>query len=155
MCTGIALAHSELPLQLIQEHQLDGLIYERGGEKEIRFLARQAPRLLPVWHQGQLRIVCWGCRRGQSKVLPCTSWTWLTSVEEGQWADWHGEPVDIPASMGLENGVWFRIREGIRGVLVQDEHKLDVVYMICEPASHYYEVMTRSKRMPVLIGERI
>jgi hypothetical protein len=57
--------------------------------------------------------------------------------------------------MGLENGVWFRIREGIRGVLVRDENEVDVVYMVCEPATHYYEVMTRSKRMPVLIGERI
>ena len=87
--------------------------------------------------------------------MPCTSWTWLSSVEEGCWANWHGESIDIPATMGVENGVWFRIREGIRGVLVQDEHGIDVAYMICEPASHYYEVMTRSKRMPVLIGERI
>jgi hypothetical protein len=27
--------------------------------------------------------------------------------------------------------------------------------LICEPASHYYHVMTRSNRMPVLIEERI
>jgi hypothetical protein len=43
---------------------------------------------------------------------------------------------------------------GIRGFLVQDEAGLDVVYMLCEPASHYFRVMTRSDRMPVLIGER-
>jgi hypothetical protein len=30
-----------------------------------------------------------------------------------------------------------------------------VAYMLCEPASHYYQVMTRSPRMPVLIDERI
>jgi hypothetical protein len=29
------------------------------------------------------------------------------------------------------------------------------VYVLCEPASHYYEIMTRSKWAPVLIGERI
>jgi len=28
-------------------------------------------------------------------------------------------------------------------------------YLVCEPASHYYAVMTRSAWMPVLIGERI
>jgi hypothetical protein len=37
---------------------------------------------------------------------------------------------------------------------VQDEAGLDVVYMLCEPASHYFRVMTRSERMPVLVGER-
>jgi hypothetical protein len=30
------------------------------------------------------------------------------------------------------------------------------VYVVCEPASHYYQIMTRRSRwMPVLIGERI
>jgi hypothetical protein len=29
------------------------------------------------------------------------------------------------------------------------------VYMLTEPASHYYQIMTRNDRMPVLIGERI
>jgi len=29
------------------------------------------------------------------------------------------------------------------------------VYLICEPASHYYQVMTRSASMPVLIDQRI
>jgi hypothetical protein len=28
------------------------------------------------------------------------------------------------------------------------------VYTICEPASYYYRVMTRSSWMPLLIGER-
>src|SRR5689334_19479191 len=54
-----------------------------------------------------------------------------------------------------DKGIGFRIRQGIRGLLLSDEHCEDVAYMICEPASHYYKVMTRSKRMPVLIGERI
>jgi hypothetical protein len=30
-----------------------------------------------------------------------------------------------------------------------------VVYPIVEPATHYYEVMTRSEWMPVLVGELI
>jgi hypothetical protein len=47
------------------------------------------------------------------------------------------------------------INSGIRGVLLPDERGSAVVYMICEPATHYYRVMTRSDRMPVLISERI
>ena len=88
-------------------------------------------------------------------MLPCTGWTWLKTVEAGGWSGFETSPVDIPATAGYEQGVWFRIRQGIRGVLAQDERGVSVVYMICEPASHYFEVMTRSKKMPVLVDERI
>jgi hypothetical protein len=30
-----------------------------------------------------------------------------------------------------------------------------VAYVIVEPASHYYRVMTRSRWMPVLVGQTI
>jgi hypothetical protein len=64
--------------------------------------------------------------------------------------------VDIPASYGLERrGVWFLIEVGISGILVPDEHGIAVCYMICEPASHYYRIMTGATRMPVLIDQRI
>jgi hypothetical protein len=154
MCSGIALAYSELPLNLIERHGLDKQVHERGGEREVRFLWR-ADRLLPVWHAGQLEVIRWGSRRNQTKVLPCTGWTWLTAVEEGCWNAWEGEEVLIPATMGHENGIWFKIRQGIRGILVQDERGKAVVYMVVEPASHYYQTMTKSTRMPVLVGERI
>jgi hypothetical protein len=144
-----------LPLELLDLHGLGKRIFDRGGEKEIRFLFRSAVRLLPVWHEGQFRVIRWGCRRGETKVLPLTGWTWQESLANGLWAGHQVEPVEIPASAGLENGVWFRIRQGIRGLLVRDEADTPVVYMLCEPASHYYHVMTHSRRMPVLIGERI
>ena len=51
--------------------------------------------------------------------------------------------------------MWYRIREGIRCLVVRDEERLPRVYVLCEPASHYYQVMTRSEWMPCLIGERI
>ena len=155
MCVGIALAQSELALEFIEGNGLDKRLHDRGGEKEFRFLYRDARRVLPVWHEGQLRLVRWGCRRRESTVLPSTGWAWLSSIEEGKWSAWSAEPVEIPAMMGLENGVWFKIQQGIQGVLVHDEKNAPVVYMICEPATHYYQIMTRSKRMPALIGERI
>jgi hypothetical protein len=43
----------------------------------------------------------------------------------------------------------------VRGVLVADERGGPRVYVVSEPASHYYAVMTRSAWMLVLIGERI
>ena len=93
--------------------------------------------------------------RGQSRLLPATGWTWQTTIEEGYWRNLEACFVDIPASLGFDHGVWFRIRQGIRGILVPDEHGAAIVYMICEPASHYYQIMTRASRMPVLIEERI
>jgi hypothetical protein len=58
--------------------------------------------------------------------------------------------------MGLDKGVWYRIRQGIRGLLAHDEGGKPRVYVVCEPSSQYYQVMTRgSCWMPVLIGERI
>jgi hypothetical protein len=75
-------------------------------------------------------------------VLPPTGWTWLASVEGGQWGQAGAEPVTVAASMGLEHGIWFRVRQGIRGLLVRDEHGVEAAYMLCEPASHYFAVMT-------------
>jgi hypothetical protein len=147
MFGGVALAVSEVPLVLLEDPDLQRRIHERGGEREIRFLFRDHTPCLPVWHNGELKLVAWGNRRGQSRRLPCTGCTWLSTVEAG-------EPVIVPASMGLENGVWYQIREGIRGLLIEDELGIPRVYLICEPASHYYRVMTRSDWMPVLVHER-
>jgi hypothetical protein len=154
MFGGIALAWNSLPLELLEQPDLQRRVHERGGEREIQFLFRDQERILPVWHEGRLRLVTWGNRRGQSRRLPCTGWTWLATVESGMWVNYGAQPIDIPATMGLENGVWYQIREGIRGLLVTDETGVDRVYMICEPSTYYYRVMTRSDWMPVLINER-
>jgi len=155
MCAGIALALSELPLELVERHGLLKRLHRRGGEEEARFLYRHPEPCLPVWRQGQLEVVRWGARRGDTKVLPCTGWTWQATVEAGEWNQWAAEAVDVPATLALENGVWYRVNQGIRGLLVADENGVERVYLICEPASHYYQVMTRSATMPVLIGQRI
>ena len=36
-----------------------------------------------------------------------------------------------------------------------DEDGRAVAYLVCEPSSHYYHVMTGATRMPVFIAERI
>lgn len=155
MCTAIALPWSEIPLHLIDRHGLRRRVHERGGEREIRFCADDRDPRLPIWRDGQLQIVRWGNVRGLSARLPRTAWIWKESLDDGTWKNIDAAIVRIPAALGFERGVWFRIREGIRGLLVPDERNRAVVYMICEPSSHYYQVMTRSDRMPHLIEERI
>ena len=81
MCVGIALAASELPLEMLQQPRMQARLHSRGGEAELRFFFRDAERLLPIIHDGSLRLVRWGARRSESAVLPPTGWTWLSSVE--------------------------------------------------------------------------
>lgn len=148
---GLALPYSEFSLELIERHRLQRFVHERGGEREFRFLRRARPALIPIWHAGQLRIVPWGCRTGP---FPRNGLTWLQTVENGAWANQPVERIDIPAALGLQNGVWFRIRRGAQGLLAESGN-LVAAYLIVEPASYYYQIMTRSDQMPVLLGERI
>jgi hypothetical protein len=153
MFAGVSLAVSELPEELVERHGLHRRVYDRGGEREVQFLLGDVEPVLPAWLDGRLSVLRWG-NRGQSRALPRTAWTWLATLEEGGWAH-EVVPVVIPATLGLDRGVWYRIRQGVRGVVVQDERGSLVVYPVVEPASHYYAVMTRSVWMPVLVGERI
>jgi hypothetical protein len=152
---GVALALSGLPLELLDRHGLRRRLHDRGGEPEVRFLLWDAERVLPVWLGGALQVVRWGNRRGQSRALPCTAWTWLSTLEGGGWGDRELTPVVIPATLGLDRGVWYHVREGVRGVVVRDERGRPAAYVLVEPATHYYQVMTRSSWMPALVGELI
>jgi hypothetical protein len=143
-------------LELIARHGLERRIHDRGGEREAQFHSADGERMLPVWHKSRLEVLHWGNRRGESAQLPCTAWTQMDTVKKGGWGERGVEPVVIPATMGLDKGVWFCIRQGTLALVVHDENGLPRVYVICEPSSHYYKIMTRGNCwMPVLIGERI
>jgi hypothetical protein len=100
-------------------------------------------------------VARWDNRRGQSRCLPRTCWTWLETVRAGGWGRVEAEEVEVPATAIYDGGVWVNVRRGVRGLLVPDERRLAVVYLVCEPATHYYRNMTGCRRMQVLIGERI
>jgi hypothetical protein len=155
MLSGVALALSEIPKGLMDRHGLARRVYERGGEPEVQFLLRDRECLLPAWLGGRLCVLPWGSRRGESQRLPAAAWVRFATLEDGTWAELEPENVVIPASLGLDRGIWFGITEGVRGVVVHDEQGRAVVYPIIEPATHYYEVMVRSEWMPSLVGELI
>ena len=146
---GLALAYSDIPVERCE--QIKQRVHDRGGELEVRFMRRAKVPLLPVWHCGQFRLVQWGSRSGR---LPKRGLTWQRTIDEGGWEPYGAEPIEIRASAGLDGGVWYRIRQGIHGLLVETPQEL-AAYLIVEPADHYYRVMTRRDRMPALIGERI
>jgi hypothetical protein len=53
------------------------------------------------------------------------------------------------------NGVWFKVRQGVKGLLVRDRAGEPVAFAVCAPATRYYQIMTRDDWMPALIGEVI
>jgi hypothetical protein len=155
MLTGVALALSEIPLDLIEQHGLMRFVHDRGGEREVQFLFRRAERLLPVLLDGRLALALWGNRRGECRRLPLSGWTWLSTVEAGGWAASGAEEVVVPATLGLDNGVWYRIRQGVRALACPDERGLLHAFPIVSPATHFYRVMTKSDWAPCLLGETI
>lgn len=156
MCMGISLSWRDLPDVLIEQHGLENRIVTRGQEaaREIRFLWRDPNPLLPVWHGLKLNIYMWGNRSRKCK-LPATAWIGVEEMEAGTLTELAPEDVEIPATFGYAGGVWFQIFQGMRGVLVRDEQERLRVYMLTEPATHYYKTMTGHKRMPVLLDRRI
>jgi hypothetical protein len=49
--------------------------------------------------------------------------------------------------------VWFKVKQGMQGLLVHDRQGVPVVFLLTQPATRYYEIMCRSEWMPVLVGE--
>ena len=155
MCLAIALPIDELPAELVRMHQRRIVVREPAGTREVRFLFRDPQPALPVWVDCRLLVLPWG-NRAKTSRLPRTGWCRLEDLEAGLWRHLQPEAVDIPATLGLEKGVWFLIPEGgLRGVLVRDERKQPHVYMLTQTASHYYEIMTRNNRMPLFAGRQM
>jgi hypothetical protein len=151
MCRGISVLKNRIRQELYEEYELSRFLHKRGECEELwfDFAERVQTVLLPVICDGQLLIRQWGNRSGAGK-LPKTGWCKQESLTAGKWRWLEPQPVEIPADFGLEKGIWFGVTQGMRGILVHDH-----VYMLTEPASHYYEVMTRHDRMPVLIDQVI
>ncbi|QGJ68580.1 Hypothetical protein PBC10988_2410 [Planctomycetales bacterium 10988] len=162
MCLGISLSAREVTDAFIRYYRLSQRIVTRhpGADREIRFLLRDPHPQLPVFYQGRMTILPWGrapqeTSRTQKTRLPAGGWCPIESLKEGQWQHLKPEEVIIPATYGYEKGVWFLVKEGMRGVVILGDNRVPHVYMLTQPASHYYRIMTRHDRMPCLLGAEI
>ena len=156
MCSGISLARCEIPESLLAQNRLAERVIRRAeqAEVEFRFLLAERFPVLPIWYEGMFRIAPWGTR-DRRLGIPATGWCPEEALESGLWG--HLQPVEVfvPATFGWERGVWYQIREGLKGILIRDRDRQPHVYILTRKATHYYEVMTRSPREPVLVGEQI
>ena len=152
MCQALALQLDDVPdiLHNGQRHRR----YQREGIPELRFSFDNRNPELPVIHEGQFLILPWGNKHRRAR-LPVTGLCAVEQLEAGQWQWLRPDAVTIPANFGCEKGRWFLIEAGVRGILVQDDSGTEHVYLLTEPATHYYEIMCHHSRMPSLIDQRI
>ncbi len=156
MCTGITISRHEIPTKLIERFQLEERYIQRSehAQKEILFLQRHRFPLLPVFYQGEVQLLPWGNRQSKVKV-PLAWWCDVATLESGAWSVHSPEPVEVLATFGWERGVWYQVPQGIRGLVIHDQHKQPYVYLLLQPSTHYYQVMTGYEREPVFIGKQI
>lgn len=158
MCKGISILKARIRAELFEEYALAERVRQRGesDQHELWFMYPDPVVQLPVERGGEIEVLEWGNRPGKKvSKLPATGWCRKESLEEGRWRWLRPEPVVIAADFGLEKGAWFPIDQGIRGVVVDDEQGRPHVYMLTQAASHYYQIMTRHDRMPVLVDQEI
>jgi hypothetical protein len=138
----------------IAHYELESRIVSRGSPcKELHFMRKERRPVIPVYHGGQLIVCEWGSW-SRSK-LPRSGLCSVESLEAGQWRWCEPQRVEIPADFGFEKGIWYQITQGVQGMLVHDERGKPHVYLLTKQATHYYEIMTRCSRMPVLIDQEI
>ena len=148
---GLAIQISDVP---VAWHAMSSQrLFNREGAPELRFSYYERLPELPVIVDGEFRFLPWGNKTNAS--VPKGGWCELEELEAGRWQWLKPQEVVIPANFGRQSGRWFLIDSAARGILVHSERGHPYVYMLTEPASHYYEIMCRHQRMPVLIDQRI
>ncbi len=106
---------------------------------------------LKVFHNGWVKVVKWGNKH--SSRLPRTGYCKRESFEDGRWKYLNPSEVKILASTACTKGVWYQVREAIKGVILLDDDGQEFCYLMTEPATHYFKTMTGAERMPVLINQ--
>ena len=151
MCGGIAVRWRTVSKELTEQF---GLVTTKIGTEErvLHFSFRDPLPRLPAYYQGKLGIYLWGNRDDKESHLPKTGWCKVESLEAGKWDRLHPESVEIPAIMGREEGVWFPIEKGMKGILVKDEREVPHVFMLTQTATPEYLLMTKHERMPVFLS---
>ncbi|MDX1963999.1 MAG: hypothetical protein SFX18_12665 [Pirellulales bacterium] len=163
MCIGIAIDAELLTETFLRRFglaaRMQGDLFDSPPELLFQFRDRipQLPivRLTPENAQQPLPtsddwdLVEWGNRGNRQSRLPLTGWAREESTSAGKWKYLRPQPVWIPASRGLEKGVWFPTPDGLQGILVEDENRQPHVYMLTRASTPEYEQLTKHHRMPV------
>jgi len=145
MCLSIRFSSFEFT-----DRQLQTLVPFRTGD-EIRMNVNNPQAVLPIEHNGENQLIEWGNKKHPK--LPRTGFCKKESLDAGKWKWLNPKPIKILAAFGRTNGVWYQVREGIQGILIYDDLNTPHCFMVTQPATHYFKVMTGNERMPALINQ--
>jgi len=157
MCIGIAIDAELLSEVFIARfglrERLRGDLFD--SPLELRWQYRDRVPQLPVVRpdESEWDLLAWGNRDDRASRLPQTGWAREESLGAGKWKHLRPKEVCIPASRGLEKGVWFPIAGGLRGIEVLDERQRPHVYMLTRASTTEYHELTRHDRMPLIVEQ--
>ncbi len=75
-------------------------------------------------------------------------------LKKGAWQAYKPKLVKVIVTRGQNNGVSFVIRQGVYGLLLDNQDGLGL-HILTQASTHYYRTMTGASRMPVLINQVI
>jgi hypothetical protein len=101
-------------------------VYSRGEQREYRFYLRERRPQLPVLASGQHQLM-----------------DWYGFIERNE-SHAGKEPCRIEAQFCLAGGVWYQVVDGIAALCWESR-----VWILVQQPSHYYQIMTRQRMMPV------
>jgi hypothetical protein len=144
MLTAVAIRRDVIDPDLFHCDPLGQLVRDSPDEADLLFHFDEPCALLPVLHGGRIVLARWGCRRNESRVLPCTGWTTTATAAAMRYWRWvGGVAVLVPAYLGFEGGEWVKLRRPVRAVLAYDERGQPHAFIDCKPVEANCAVLTR------------
>jgi hypothetical protein len=144
MLTAVAIRRDVIDPDLFHCDPLGLLVRDSPDEADLLFHYGEPRALLPVLHRGRIVLARWGCRRNESRVLPCTGWTTTgTSAAMRYWCSVGGVAVVVPAYLGFERGAWVKLRGPVRAVLAYDQRGQPHAFIVCKPVETNCDIVTR------------
>jgi hypothetical protein len=152
MLTAVAVRRDVIDPDLFHCDLLGQFFPDTPGEADLVFRYSDPCALLPVLHRGRIVLARWGCRRNESRDLPCTGWTTSQGTASRFWREVGGRTVTVPAYLGYEDGEWVPLRSHVQAVLAYDSRGQAHAYIVCEPslppASRFLSGHAISRRLP-------
>ena len=150
MCGGIAFKINKVSRKDLQRYysarEIDQI--EQTGLAQSYFWSSKP--VLPVERNQKVELIDWG-NRDKKIDLPQTGWAKQESINEGKWAHFAPEFVQIPVERGFEKGIWFEPKTNNFQGLIVTQDKIKKVYMVTKAASPDYQKLTKHNREPVEI----
>ncbi|PIZ99207.1 MAG: hypothetical protein COX77_02195 [Candidatus Komeilibacteria bacterium CG_4_10_14_0_2_um_filter_37_10] len=143
MCGGIGFTIQEISDQELAQFYTSEEIESFRKKQEATSFFWSAHPILPIKQDDKTILRPWG-NRDKSVKLPLTGWAQEESVTAGRWQYLKPQRVKILAERGCEKKKWFKVNNGLAGILIQDR-----VYMLTREASDQYFKLTGHPRMPI------